>query len=83
MKICKCVKCGKGFSMPDNFYKIIICEDCDPAMNTEKPRNLAKPDVKPLLSDVLAEIQHEVRFDCAFTDFQMNVLKQKLSKYFT
>lgn len=38
MKICKCVKCKKEFSMNDNFMGTILCEDCDPFMNPEPQR---------------------------------------------
>ena len=57
MKICKCVKCGSEFEMPDNFYKMIICENCDPVMNTEEPQNLPKADAYSLLADVRADVK--------------------------
>ena len=34
MKIKKCRNCGHEYNMPDSFMGRILCEDCDPQMNS-------------------------------------------------
>lgn len=37
MKIVKCSRCKYQFKMPDNFLGSILCETCDPHMETYEP----------------------------------------------
>ena len=62
-------------------FGFIECDEC--AGTGVKPRNLAKPNAQPALSDVLAKIRHRaVSVNCGTIEIDDGALEDVLSEYF-
>jgi len=57
-KTCNCIKCGFGFEMPLNFTGKIICEACDPQMNT--PKELSWDEVRKEFRNLSDCYMHQI-----------------------